>query len=120
MQTKSILTTALCFIFLGGPLCAVAQQNTDAQSPATTQGPTAAQSSTTDPSPATEEKEQLTPDDILNAQIAKARAEEYDRFERSKQMEEQLEYARQLRVLGQYGAPAQNGYAQGQQPIQDS
>ncbi|MHB1674891.1 MAG: hypothetical protein ACYCSP_11665 [Acidobacteriaceae bacterium] len=35
-------------------------------------------------------------------------------------MEDQLEYARQLRALGQYGAPAQNGYAQGQQPVGDS
>ncbi|MHB1745433.1 MAG: hypothetical protein ACYCPO_06085 [Acidobacteriaceae bacterium] len=131
MQTQSILTTALCLIFLGGPLCAVAQQNTDAQSPATAQspttnqGPATTQDSTTGESPtatqsSTATENTPTPDDILNAQIAKARAEEYDRFERSKQMEDQLEYARQLRALGQYGAPAQNGYAQGQQPIQDS
>jgi len=131
MQTQSILTTALCLIFMGGPLCAVAQQNTDAQSPATAQspttnqGPATTQDSTTGESPtatqsSTATENTPTPDDILNAQIAKARAEEYDRFERSKQMEEQLEYARQLRTLGQYGAPAQNGYAQAQQPIQDS
>ncbi|MGC9292971.1 MAG: hypothetical protein ACP5EP_09670 [Acidobacteriaceae bacterium] len=119
MQTKSILATALCFFFLGGSLCAVAQENTTAQGPTTAQdsttgeSPTAAQSST-----ATENTP--TPDDIEAEQIAKARAEEYDRFERSKQMEEQLEYARQLRALGQYGAPAQNGHAQAQQPIQDS
>jgi len=131
MQTQSILTTALCLIFMGGPLCAVAQQNTDAQSPATAQspttnqGPATTQDSTTGESPtatqsSTATENTPTPDDILNAQIAKARAEEYDRFERSKQMEDQLEYARQLRALGQYGAPAQNGYAQGQQPLQDS
>jgi len=131
MQTQSILTTALCLIFMGGPLCAVAQQNTDAQSPATAQspttnqGPATTQDSTTGESPtatqsSTATENTPTPDDILNAQIAKARAEEYDRFERSKQMEDQLEYARQLRALGQYGAPAQNGYAQAQQPIQDS
>ena len=124
MQTQSILTTALCFIFLGGPLCAVAQQNTDAQSPATVQSPATTQDSTTGESPtatqsSTATENTPTPDDILNAQIAKARAEEYDRFERSKQMEDQLEYARQLRALGQYGAPAQNGYAQGQQPVGD-
>ncbi len=143
MQTKSILATALCFIFLGGSLCAVTQENTTAQGPTTAQSPTTAQGPATIQSPTTDQNHTTaqdptttqssatgdsptatqnspTPDDIEAEQVAKARAEEYDRFKRSEQMEAQLEYARQVRALGQYGAPAQNGYAQPQQPIQDS
>ena len=137
MQTKSILTMALCFIFLGGPLCAVAQQSATAQSsttvqsattgesPTTTQGPTTAQSATTGESPTAAQsssatEDQLTPDQIEEARGAQAQADMYARYKRTIQMEDEQRYEQQQRALGRYSAPAQNGYAQGQQPLQDS
>ena len=137
MQTKTILTMALCFIFLGGPLCAVAQQSATAQSsttvqsattgesPTTTQSPTTAQSATTGESPTAAQsssatEDQLTPDQIEEARGAQAQADMYARYKRTIQMEDEQRYEQQQRALGRYSAPAQNGYAQGQQPLQDS
>jgi hypothetical protein len=112
MQTKTMLTTALCVFFLCGLYCADAQNATAAQSPSASQDATAAQS------PSAEEK--LTPEQLESLKIAQDQADRYARYKRSVEMEEQQEYLQQQQVLENYRTSVQNEYARQQQQPQNS